>query len=150
MGTASLHTGHVGLNVTDLARSITFYRQVFGFEIIGQQSDGDRKFAFLGVAGTPTVTLWEQSGGTFATGRPGLHHLAFQVPDLEAVHRAEATLREIGAELIYDGIVAHGEAATSGGVFFTDPDGIRLEIFAPAATGLAPAPTQGAPTCGFF
>ncbi|MEU8247924.1 VOC family protein [Nonomuraea sp. NPDC048916] len=150
MSTPILQTGHVGLNVTDLARSIAFYRQVFGFEIMGRQTDGDRKFAFLGHEGALLVTLWQQSSGTFATGLPGLHHLSFQVADIDAVRRAEATLRELGAELVYDGIVPHGEGASSGGVFFTDPDGIRLEIFAPAGAEGAPAPTQNAPTCGFF
>ena len=53
-------------------------------------------------------------------------------------------------ELVYDGVVPHGEGASSGGVFFTDPDGIRLEIYAPSGADTAPAPTQGAPTCGFF
>jgi lactoylglutathione lyase len=147
---STLHTGHVGLNVTDLARSIAFYRQVFDFEIIREQSDGSRKYAFLGREGSLLVTLWQQSGGTFATDLPGLHHLSFQVADLEAVRRAETTLRLLGAELVYDGIVPHGEGASSGGVFFTDPDGIRLEIYAPDGAGTAPAPTQDAPTCGFF
>ncbi len=32
---------------------------------------------------------------------------------------------------IYDGIVPHAEGAQSGGIFFEDPDGIRLEIYAP-------------------
>ncbi len=147
---STLKTGHVGLNVTDLARSIAFYRQVFDFEVLGQQAEGARRYAFLGRDGTLQVTLWQQSEGAFATGLPGLHHLSFEVPDLEAVRRAEAVLRDLGAELVYDGIVPHGEGASSGGVFFTDPDGIRLEIYAPAGADTAPAPTQGAPTCGFF
>ncbi|MFD2356646.1 VOC family protein [Nonomuraea ferruginea] len=96
------------------------------------------------------VTLWQQSDGGFAADRPGLHHLAFQVPDIEAVRLAEATLRDLGVPLVYDGVVPHGEGASSGGVFFTDPDGIRLEIYAPTGADTAPAPTQGAPTCGFF
>lgn len=147
---STLKTGHVGLNVTDLASSIAFYRQVFDFEVLGQQAEGARRYAFLGRDGTLQVTLWQQSEGAFATGLPGLHHLSFEVPDLEAVRRAEAVLRDLGAELVYDGIVPHGEGASSGGVFFTDPDGIRLEIYAPAGADTAPAPTQGAPTCGFF
>ncbi|MEO3876300.1 VOC family protein [Nonomuraea sp. B12E4] len=119
-------------------------------EVLGEQADGERRFAFLGRDGTLLVTLWQQSGGAFATDRPGLHHLSFQVPGLEAVRRAEATLRELGVQLVYDGIVPHGEGASSGGVFFTDPDGIRLEIYAPTGAGAAAAPTQGAPACGFF
>ncbi|MFF4989169.1 VOC family protein [Streptosporangium saharense] len=150
MSTPALQTGHVGLNVTDLARSIAFYRRVFGVEVLGEQSEGDRRFAFLGHDGTLLVTLWQQSGGTFPVDRPGLHHLSFQVPDIEAVRRTEATLRELGAELVYDGVVPHGEGASSGGVFFTDPDGIRLEVYAPSGADTVPAPTQGAPTCGFF
>ncbi|MER7004137.1 VOC family protein [Dactylosporangium sp. NPDC000555] len=150
MSAPALQTGHVGLNVTDLPRSTAFYRRVFGFDLIGEQTDGDRRFAFLGRDGALLVTLWQQSDGAFAIDRPGLHHLSFQVPDIEAVRRAETTLRELGAELVYDGIVPHGEGASSGGVFFTDPDGIRLEIYAPAGADTAPAPTQAAPTCGFF
>ncbi|WP_049558749.1 VOC family protein [Nonomuraea sp. SBT364] len=150
MSAPALRTGHVGLNVTDLARSTAFYRQVFDFEVFGEQTDGDRRYAFLGRDGTLVVTLWQQSGGTFAVDRPGLHHLSFQVPDIEAVRRAEATLRGLGVQPLHDGVVPHGEGASSGGVFFTDPDGIRLEIFAPTGADTAPAPTQGAPTCGFF
>ncbi|MEU1880230.1 VOC family protein [Streptosporangium sp. NPDC020072] len=150
MSTPALRTGHVGLNVTDLTRSVAFYRQVFGFEVLDERSDGERRFAFLGREGTLMVTLWQQSGGVFPVDRPGLHHLSFQVPDIEAVRRAEATLRELGVRPVHDGVVPHGEGASSGGVFFTDPDGIRLEIYAPSGADTAPAPTQGAPTCGFF
>jgi lactoylglutathione lyase len=148
----TLRTGHVGLNVTDLDRSVDFYRRVFGFELLGEgeQAGGDRRWAFLGLDGTLIVTLWQQSDGRFPIDRPGLHHLAFQVPDADAVQRAEVTLRAIGADLTHDGIVPHGEGASSGGLFFTDPDGIRLEIYAPAVAATAAAPTPGAPTCGFF
>ncbi|GAA4057027.1 VOC family protein [Nonomuraea soli] len=149
-GTPALQTGHVGLNVTDLARSVAFYRQVFDFEVFGEQAEGERRFAFLGRDGELVVTLWQQSDGAFAADRAGLHHLAFKVSDIEAVRRAEATLRGLGVEPLHDGIVPHREGSSSGGVFFYDPDGIRLEIYALTGADTAPAPTQGAPTCGFF
>ncbi|TYB69259.1 VOC family protein [Nonomuraea sp. PA05] len=150
MTAPALQTGHVALNVTDLARSTAFYNQVFGFETMAEQPDGDRRFALLGRDGTLVVTLWQQSGGDFATDRPGLHHLSFQVPDVEEVRRYETVLRGLGVRFAYDGVVPHGEGASSGGVFFSDPDGIRLEIYAPTGADAAPAPVQGAPTCGFF
>jgi catechol-2,3-dioxygenase len=143
-------TGHIGLNVTDVIRSIAFYKRVFELDTIGEQTEGDRRFAFLGRNGTVVLTLWQQSSGRSGTDVPGLHHLSFQVPDIEAVRRAEARVRELGAELIFDGVVSHGEGMSSGGVYFTDPDGIRLEIYAPTGAEIAPAPTQTAPTCGFF
>ena len=75
------------------------------------------------------LTLWQQSSGAFATDQPGLHHLSFEVDSVEAVQAAEARVREAGLRLYHDGIVPHGEGASSGGIFFEDPDGIRLEIF---------------------
>jgi lactoylglutathione lyase len=142
--------GHIALNVTDLARSTAFYRTVFAFDVVAERTDGDRRFAFLGQDGTLVLTLWEQSAGTFATDRPGLHHLSFEVADIDAVRRAETVLRGLDVTFAYDGVVPHGEGAASGGVFFTDPDGVRLEIYAPTGADVAPAPTPAAPTCGFF
>ncbi|MEV0385214.1 VOC family protein [Nonomuraea sp. NPDC050643] len=146
----SFRTGHVGLNVTDLDISKEFYERVFGFTVAGESREDGRHYAFLTQDGTLMLTLWQQSEGRFPGGLPGLHHLSFQVADLEAVRRAEAVIRELGATLHHDGVVPHREGASSGGVFFEDPDGIRLEIFAPDAAGDRPAPTSGAPTCGFF
>lgn len=150
--TSTLQTGHIGLNVTDLDRSTAFYRSVLGLELVNEGTDPERRFAFLGRDGRLVLTLWQQSAGTFATAAPGLHHLSFQVDSLDEVRAAERLLRELGAEFAHDGVVPHGEGAASGGIFFTDPDGIRLEIYTPKGvdeTG-ATAPTGAAPTCGFF
>ncbi|MER5319609.1 VOC family protein [Streptosporangium roseum] len=146
----TFQTGHVGLNVSDLDRSKDFYLKIFGFEVFRESAEADRRYALLGADGKLLLTLWQQSEGRFATGTPGLHHLSFQVPDIETVHRAETVIRELGATLHHDGVVPHGEGASSGGVFFEDPDGIRLEIFAPSGADERPAPTGTAPTCGFF
>jgi len=145
----ALTTGHVGINVTQLDRSRAFYQQVFGFEVIAEGKDPGHEFVFLGHGGQIVVTLWPQSEGRFSGQVPGLHHLSFQVDTLEEVLRAEATLRELGAEFAYDGVVPHSEGAASGGIFFTDPDGIRLEIYTPSGVK-GEAPTPSAPTCGFF
>ena len=142
--------GHVGLNVTDLERSRRFYEAALGFETLGQSEAEGRRFAFLGSGADVLLTLWQQSDGGFDAGRPGLHHLAFRVPTIDHVERAQARLRELGARFLYDGVVAHREGATSGGVFFADPDGIRIEIFAPVGAESRAAPPADGPACGFF
>lgn len=142
--------GHVGINVTDLERSAAFYRQIFGLQVVKQHLDGDRSYAYLGLGDGVVLTLWQQSTGEFAGDRPGLHHLAWQVDDVDAVRSAEERVRAAGARLFHDGVVPHAEGAASGGIFFADPDGTRIEIFTPTGADSGAAPSGEAPTCGFF
>lgn len=151
--TTAIQTGHVGLNVTELERSVAFYRTIFGFEIAARSESGAAAWALLAHGGDLVLTLWQQSRGDFPTGRPGLHHLSFQVETIEELRALETRIREAGGAIRHGGLVPHAEGADSGGIYFTDPDGIRLEVFVPAgvtAAADAEAPTPGAPTCGFF
>jgi catechol-2,3-dioxygenase len=142
--------GHAGLSVIDLDRSLAFYREVLDLEVIQISHDPERRYAFLGSGGRLFLTLWQQSTETFEPRRAGLHHLAFELADFQAVQAIEARLRARGMTPHYDGVVPHGEGGESAALFFTDPDGIRLEVYSPAgAAGLA-APVAGAPSCGFF
>jgi lactoylglutathione lyase len=146
-----MKTGHVGLNVPDLDRALPFYTGVFGWEVLRESDEPDKRYAFLGDADGIVVTLWEQSEAGFAADRAGLHHLAFAVDSMAEVEAAEERVRALGGSVQHGGIVPHAEGASSGGVFFTDPDGIRLEIYAGAgAHEHGPAPAGAAPTCGFF
>ena len=148
--TSALRTGHIGLNVTDLDRSLPFYGDALGFDVLGQGKEDDRRFAFLGRDGQLVLTLWQQADGAYAPALAGLHHLAFEAESIEQVRAAEARLKTLGVDFAYEGVVAHGEGAASGGIFFHDPDGTRLEIYAPSGAEGAPVPTAAAPTCGFF
>jgi lactoylglutathione lyase len=144
-----MKTGHVGLNVPDVDRALPFYTGVFGWDIL--REGAAPRFAFLGDGDGIVVTLWEQSDGAFAADRAGLHHLAFEVGTIGDVEAAEARVRELGGNVQHGGIVPHAEGAHSGGIFFTDPDGIRLEIYAgDGAHDHGAAPSGAAPTCGFF
>ncbi|MEV6578360.1 VOC family protein [Streptomyces sp. NPDC051582] len=147
---SKLRTGHVGLNVTELGRSLAFYRDALGFELLGEGKEADRRFAFLGQDGELVLTLWQQAAGGYAPAAAGLHHLALSAGTVDEVRAYEERLRGLGVEFAYEGVVAHGEGTASGGIFFHDPDGTRLEISAPAGAEEAPAPVSGAPTCGFF
>lgn len=146
----SVQTGHVALNVTDLTRSKAFYQKLLGLGVTAEGWDDTRPWVFLGRDGKLILTLFQQSSGAFSTDTPGLHHLSFQVENMEQVHAAEAIAHELGAPFFHDSVVAHSEGSTSGGIFFADPDGTRLEVFAPDGAQGAPAPSGKAPTCGFF
>lgn len=148
--TPQLAAGHVGINVTDLDRSVDFYRNALGFEPLAVNTEGEHRYAFLGTNGTLRLTLWQQSNGRFSTETPGLHHLSFEAASIDEVRTVEAALKALGTEFAHDGVVAHGEGSASGGIFFTDPDGTRLEVYAPSGAQTAPAPNGAAPTCGFF
>ncbi len=146
----ALNTGHIGLNVTDLRRSIPFYQEVFGFDLLHEGGHNDQPFAFLGNGDKLVVTLWQQSRGEYVKTQPGLHHLSFSVPTLETLQEIEARLRSRQTRFAYDGVVPHAEGGQAGALFFFDPDGIRLEIYAPSGGEGKAAPVSGAPSCGFF
>ena len=149
----TLRTGHTGLNVTDLDRSLAFYRDVLGFALLAEGKEDGRRYAFLGEPdgdGGPVLTLWQQAHGSYDGGRAGLHHLAFTAGSMDRVREYETALRDAGVEFAHEGVVAHREGGASGGIFFHDPDGTRLEITAPQGAEEAPAPHGSAPTCGFF
>lgn len=146
----SLQTGHVALNVTELERSQAFYQRLLGLSVAGEGTDAAQRWVFLGRDGRLVLTLFQQSSGQFSAASPGLHHLSFQVADMAQVHAAEAVAHELGAPFFHEGVVAHAEGSSSGGVFFADPDGIRLEVYAPSGAEQSPAPSGAAPTCGFF
>ncbi|MFJ5267561.1 VOC family protein [Streptomyces sp. NPDC088358] len=146
-------TGHVGLNVTDLDRSLAFYRDVLGFTLLVEGKEDERRYAFLGSSdgdARPVLTLWQQARGPYGEDRAGLHHLALEVDSIDQVRTYEAALRGQGVAFAHEGVVAHREGSASGGIFFHDPDGTRLEIYAPTGAEGAPAPSESAPTCGFF
>lgn len=138
--------GHVSLNVTDLERSKKFYQEVFGFKILMESQEKGRHFAFLGDGPMPVLTLFEQSRGHFDKNQPGLHHLAFQAENIEEIRKAQEKLRNLDAHFQYDGIVPHAEGVSSGGIFFEDPDGIRLEIYTLSGANVQRAPSGNAPT----
>ncbi|MGW0532030.1 VOC family protein [Streptomyces sp. NPDC003032] len=142
--------GHIGLNVTDIERSLAFYRGVLGYGVIGEGKEDGRRFAFLGDGPRPVLTLWQQADAAYCATDAGLHHLAIEVDTIERVRGYESALRAYGVEFAYEGVVPHGEGAASGGIFFHDPDGTRLEIFSASGAQDATAPVESAPTCGFF
>ena len=145
-----MKVGHVGINVNNMEKSKEFYLKIFGFDILFEEKLADKRHMFLGKDGEIIVTLWEQSDKSFSTSTAGLHHLAFLVDSVEELKAFEKKLDENKITKIYNGIVSHREGASSGGVFFLDPDGVRLEVcIADGIDDCNPSHSDHS-SCGFF
>ena len=122
---AGTRIGHVHLKVSDLERSITFYRDVIGLEVMQRYGP---QAAFLSAGGYHHhlgLNTWESLGGP----RPprhavGLYHTAFLYPDRPALARALKRVLEAGVDL--DGAADHG---VSEAVYLSDPDGNGIELY---------------------
>jgi catechol 2,3-dioxygenase-like lactoylglutathione lyase family enzyme len=121
---------HVYVTVRDLTRASAFYDRVMtvlGYRKLESTIGGDahvhytnRHFGFSLRPARPETPDHDPYA-------PGLHHLCFRVADERAVERAVAELRAAGVaatEARYYPEYAVDYYAT----FFTDVDGLRLEI----------------------
>ncbi|MGH7778891.1 MAG: VOC family protein [Candidatus Binataceae bacterium] len=130
MGAEITGIDHVYLTVSDLARSEVFYDRVM--EALGFYK-GDAP-----IGGEPhchyycpefQITIRPAKAGTDRHDpyAPGLHHLCMRAPDNAAVDEAARILCALGVEI--DGPRHCPEYAPDYyAMFFSDPDGIRLEV----------------------
>jgi catechol 2,3-dioxygenase len=113
--------GGVQLRVSDLDRSLAFYSDVLGLELLERGTGRAR----LGADGRTLVTLRALDG---AVPRPrrstGLYHTAFLFPDRLSLARALA--RAVAARWPLQGASDHG---VSEAVYLGDPDGLGIEIY---------------------
>lgn len=122
---STMAVGHVHLKVSDLERSIAFYRDVLGFNL--QQRFGTQA-AFMAAGDYHHhlgLNTWDSLGGAPAPrGHPGLYHTAFLYPDRATLGAAIANVVDQGIELT--GAADHG---VSEAVYLDDPDGNGIELY---------------------
>lgn len=128
-------THHISLNVHDPERSEQWYAEVLNFSRLGAYSGEDFHRIIMhhpsGIVLGVSRHEHPDADVPFSERRTGLDHLAFQVADREQLEAWIARFDTHG--------VVHSEikpAAIPGTflVAFRDPDGIQLELFAPAQT----------------
>jgi catechol 2,3-dioxygenase len=136
---AGMGIGHVHLRVSDLQRSIAFYRDVLGLEV--QQHYGDAA-AFLSAGGYHHhigLNTWDSLGGPApARGTTGLYHVAFLYPDRRAL--AQAVTQVLASGVTLEGAADHG---VSEAVYFSDPDGNGIELYRDRAPQDWPRDAEG-------
>jgi catechol-2,3-dioxygenase len=119
---------HAVLYVRDLARSVTFYRDVLGFAPIPGTAPL-RGAAFLRAPGSTNdhdLGLFElgDTATASAAGRTtvGLYHLAWEVDTLHDLEELTAKLAGAGA------LVGASDHGTTKSLYGQDPDGLEFEI----------------------
>jgi len=117
------------LYVEHPARSVEFYRRVFGFEPIDpDQKEGisDQTRLCPMRAGDRSVLLLFKRGATADTNATGAIHIAFGIARSE-LQAWEAWLSQLGIPIESRKTWAYGGEA----LYFRDPDGHLLEVVTP-------------------
>ena len=123
---------HVYVTVTDMVRSERFYDAVMrllGFRKGTKAIAGERHLHYFNPVTQYTIRPAGPAAGRHDPYGPGLHHVCFQLPtraDVDAAAEALARLGVAATAPRYYPEYADDYYAT----FFTDPDGIRLELVA--------------------
>ena len=112
--------GPVHLTVSDLDRSLDYYRYSIGLRLIGR--DGDQ--ASLGTGREELLRLVELPGAAHVPRRTGLYHFALLLPSRQALCNALHTL--IATETKLSGVADH---LVSEALYLDDPDGNGIEIY---------------------
>jgi catechol 2,3-dioxygenase len=118
---ATLRLGAVHLTVSDLDRSVAFYRGAIGLQLHRR----DDPVAAMGAGGEDLVVLHEEPGARRAGRHAGLYHYALLYPSREEL--ARAALRLAATRTPIQGASDHG---THEAIYLPDPDGNGIELAA--------------------
>jgi catechol 2,3-dioxygenase-like lactoylglutathione lyase family enzyme len=117
---------HIDITVDDLGRSTAFYDQLL--PLIGFRRSADVSEGPIWAGDHLEIGL-QPARSSVAHDRysPGLHHLAFTAPSRAAVDGLHERLLELGVAVL-DAPTAYPQYVPGYyAVFFSDPDGIKLE-----------------------
>ena len=115
---------HAVLYVRDVDRSVAFYQQAFGFEVVQNMAG---QAAFLRAAGSDNhhdLGLFAVGAGAPSPprGAVGLYHLAWEVASIHDLAAGRRTLEALGA------LVGQSDHGATKSLYGRDPDGNEFEV----------------------
>jgi catechol 2,3-dioxygenase-like lactoylglutathione lyase family enzyme len=139
---------HTSYTVSDLDRTVPFYRDLLGFEVVLERPeivleywravvgfpDAVARDAILKIPGTNhllELIEYKHPRGVaqnVTPNNPGSSHVCYLVDDLQAMY---PRLIEAGVEFISKGPIYLDQGPNKGGwsLYMKDPDGIAIELF---------------------
>jgi catechol 2,3-dioxygenase len=117
---AATTMGAVHLTVSELGRSLDYYREAVGLGVLEQENGRAR----LGTGGRELLVLVEEPGAPPAHGYTGLYHFALLVPQRPDLARwlAHAVRDRVPLVGLSDHFVSEA-------IYLSDPDGHGIEIY---------------------
>jgi len=104
---------HIGINIKDIEKSLTFYDELFGFKEVNSFTSGEAKISMIDIGGG-TLELVQRPGS------PVIAHVAIHDPKFDET-LAKLEDRGISTRLV---TMSNGSRIC----FFSDPDGHVIEI----------------------
>lgn len=128
MSASTLGIDHLGLTVSDLEKTVSFFVDCLGWKVVGGKPDYPSKFI---TDGTSVLTIWqvksEQPNGFDRRSNIGLHHVAFKIAskeDLDAVFAEVENWPDVEVECSPE----FSGAGSKVHFFINEPGGNRLEF----------------------
>jgi catechol-2,3-dioxygenase len=116
--------GHVVLKVRDVRKSTEFYTRALGLKVAYDQPEWGAVFLSTGEQHHDLALFQLATGEAPAATQPGLHHMAWQLGSFAELQAAYRELRDLGIPL--DATIEHNVTRS---IYFTDPDGNRVELY---------------------
>jgi catechol 2,3-dioxygenase len=117
--------GHVHLKVTDLERSVRFYTNVLGMDVVARYADQAAFMSYDGYHHHLGLNTWHSKGlGPAPVNAAGLYHFALIYPSRKDLANTVKRVLEAGWGI--DGSSDHGANVS---VYMHDPDQNGIEIY---------------------
>ncbi len=132
--------GHVHLTVSDLARSLAFYRDILGFAVTTTYGDSAVFLSAGGYHHHIALNTWAGKGLPPSQGdQAGLYHVAILYPS--RLELAKALKQLLDAQYPIEGASDHG---VSEAIYLRDPDNIGVELYVDRPQSEWPKKADGA------
>ncbi len=119
------YIGHLHLRVNDIERSLRYYRDLLGFQTLGEVS-GEKAFLTVNNTRSYLLALSRASEPRTSERRAGLYHFAILLPDRKNLASLLRHLMKHREESDLEGAADHG---VSEAIYLHDPDGNGIEIY---------------------